>query len=538
LNRHVFGAWEKLGSVRWVFAAWIFIALVSLWGVTSQILSLSGSKAAEKPVKGGVYMEALLGQVKSVNPLFPENSATEDISSLVYSGLTKLNGEREVVADLSDKWDISADKKTYTFHIRDNAKWHDGVKLTAQDVAFTIDKVQNPDTRSPYAPNWGGVKYEVVNDNTIRLSLPSPYGNFLANTTLGILPKHKLESVKASSLRSYEFNQRPVGSGPYKLELLEVDSNLVNLESFDDYYIHQPYIKNITFSLFQSNKEMIDALVRRQVDAVSQVLPEDVPTVEKIQGVNDNRIGLPAYVGAFFNLKSQPMSNIDFRQALTYSVDKKAIVNDSLKEEAAVANFPILAGFVGFNPDAIKYEYNLDKAKQSFEKSKIGSLNLRLVTLDSPVYKSVANKLAEDWKKLGINVEVITADNTQLQQNYIRSRNYDILLYGQSIGTDSDVYSFWHSSQASDPGLNLSSYKNADADKLLEAGRLAKDQSYKATRYAAFIDLWAKDLPAVILYSPYYNYAQSDIVKGFDAKKIAEPSNRFYNVYDWYISKK
>lgn len=538
LNRHVFGAWDKLGSVRWVFAAWVFIVLVSLWGLTSQILSLSGSKAAEKPVKGGTYREALLGQVKSVNPLFPENSATEDVSSLVYSGLTKINGDREVVADISDRWDISDDKKTYTFHIRENAKWHDGVKLTAQDVAFTVEKVQNPDTRSPYAPNWSGVKSEVLNDNNIKFTLPSSYGNFLNNTTLGILPKHKLDGVKAASLRSYEFNQRPVGSGPYKLELLEVDSNIINLQAFDAYYMHEPYIKNITFDLFQTNKEMVDALIRRQVDAVSQVLPTDVPTVEKVQGVNDNRIGLPAYVGAFFNLKNSALSSADFRQALAYSTDKKSIINDSLKNEAAIANYPILAGFVGFNPSSAKYEYDPEKAKQLLAKANVSGSTLRLVTLDSPVYKSVANKMAEDWKKLGVNVEVITADNTQLQQNYIRSRNYDILLYGQSIGIDSDVYSFWHSSQAADPGLNLSGYKNADADKLLEAGRLAKDQAYKASRYSAFIDIWSKDLPAIILYSPYYNYAQSDIVKGFNAKKIAEPSNRFYNIYDWFISKK
>lgn len=538
LNRHVFGAWEKLGSVRWTFAAWIFIVLVSLWGLTAQIMSLTGAKTAQKPTQGGIYREALLGQVKSVNPLFPDNSATEDVSSLVYSGLTKVNGEREIVPDLSERWEISNDKKTYTFYIRKNAKWHDGVKVAAQDVAFTIDKVQNPDTRSPFAANWNGVKYEVIDDNTIKFILPSSYGNFIANTSIGILPKHKLESVKASALRSYEFNQRPIGSGPYKLDLLEVDSNIIKLQAFDDYYVHKPYINTIIFDLFQKNQDMVDALVRRQVEGVAQVLPEDVSTVEKVQGVVSNKLSLPAYAGVFFNLKNSPISNIELRKAMAYSVDKKAIVKDSLKDEASIANYPILAGFVGFNPNATNYQYNLEEAKQALAKANIGSTNLRLVTLDSSVYKSVANKLAENWRKLGINVEVITADSTQLQQNYIRSRNYDLLLYGQNIGIDSDVYSFWHSSQASDPGLNLSVYKNTDADKLLEAGRLAKDQTYKVSRYSAFVDLWSKDLPAIILYSPYYNYAQSDVVKGFDAKKISEPSNRFYNIYDWFISKK
>lgn len=230
------------------------------------------------------------------------------------------------------------------------------------------------------------------------------------------------------------------------------------------------------------------------------------------------------------------MNNLDFRKALALSTDREGIVKDQLYSEGSVAYYPIPAGFVGFNPSAEKYQLNIDKAKEFYANSKVSNgTNLRLVTLDSAQYKLVANKLAEQWRRLGVNVEVITADISNLQQNYIRSRNYDILLYGQNIGIDSDVYSFWHSSQINDPGLNISNYKNADADKFLEAGRLAKDQAFKASRYSSFVDIWSKDVPAVIIYSPYYNYAQSDRVKGFDAKKIAEPSNRFYNIYNWYL---
>ena len=173
-----------------------------------------------------------------------------------------------------------------------------------------------------------------------------------------------------------------------------------------------------------------------------------------------------------------------------------------------------------------------------YEKSGAGNAKIRVVTLENSSYESVANSLAESWRLLGLEVEVITADSTQLQQNYIRSRNYDVLVYGQNLGLDSDVYSFWHSSQSADPGLNVSAYKNTEVDNLLESGRLAKDPAYKATRYSSFVDLWAKDVPALILYSPYYNYSQTDSLKGFDAKKIQEPSNRFYNIYDWYLIKR
>ena len=538
LNRHLFGSWHKLGNVRWAFAAWIFIVLVSFWGLTAQIVSLDRVSTTDTPRTGGLYREAAVGQVKSLNPLFPENSATESVSSLVFSGLTKVNGKREITTDLAEKWEVSEDRKSYTFYIRKNATWHDGIAFTTKDIAFTVDRVQNPDTRSPYAVNWNGVKYQIIDDYTIKFILPSSYGNFLYNTTLGLLPSHKLDRVPPASLRSYEFNQRPIGTGPYKIELLEADSSVVDLLAYDKYYIHSPYISKIRFDLFQESKEMIDSLIRKQVDAVSQVPPEDVSTVEKIQGVNDYRVGLPAYVGAFFNLKNPILSNLDVRKALAYSIDRKSIVEDQLRSEGTVAYYPIPAGFVGFNPNAARYEYDIALAKEFLAKSKIENTTLRLVTLDSPLYKSVADKIAQEWKGLGLKVEVITADISKLQQNYIRGRNYDILLYGQNIGIDSDVYSFWHSSQVNDPGLNVSNYKSGDADKYLEAGRLAKDQSFKASRYSSFVDIWAKDVPAAVIYSPYYNYAQADNVRGFDAKKVAEPSNRFYNVYDWYILSK
>lgn len=536
LNRHVFGAWHKLGKTRWLVASWAFIVLVSLWGLLAQMSSLNASLKQATPQKGGIYREAILGQVKSINPLFADNSATEDVNSLVFSGLTKINGNREIVPDLAESWEVSPDKKVYTFKIRKNAKWQDGIAITANDIAFTIGLVQNPDTRSPLAANWNGVKYEVIDNETIRFSLPSSYGNFLTNTTLGILPKHKLNDVKPSSLRSNEFNQRPVGSGPYKIDLLEVDSSVVDLKANPNYYIHEPYITTMRIELFQNSDEMIGALVRKQVDAVSAVLPQDVATVEKIQGVNDFRIGLPAYVGAFFNLKSPLLSDVKVRQAMAYAINRKAIIDTNLSGEAALSYYPIPAGFIGFNPNAQKYETDQAKAKELISQSSADKANIRIVTLKNPTYEKIANTLASYWKQIGLNPEVITADAVQLQQNFIRSRNYDILLYGQNLGIDSDVYSFWHSSQASDPGLNVSSYKNTEVDQLLEAGRLAKDASYKASRYTAFVEKWANDLPAIILYSPYYNYAQSDLVKGFEAKKIAEPSNRFYNVYDWYFT--
>ncbi len=539
-NRHVFGAWQKLGKMRGTFVAWIVIIVISMWGLVSQLQSLNVTGATAVAQNGGIYREGLMGQVKSVNPLFPENSATNDVSSLVFSGLTKVNGNREIVADLALRWDISADKRTYTFYMRSDALWHDGQPVTADDVAFTVSRVQNPDTRSPLATNWSGVKYDVVDPHTIKFTLPSSFTPFLSNTTMGILPKHELESVKPANLRVFEFNQRPIGSGPYKLGLLEIDKNVVNLQSFDKYYFGQPHIDQVQFYLYDSMDTMVDGMARHQIEAMGEVSADKTATVSKIDNTTIHQLSMPAYVGLFFNLKNPTLQNLNFRQALALATNRDQVIQADVSGEASRAYYPILAGFAGFNPSAQRFGYNLDQAKQTI--SQTGFLQnpqkLRIVTLNSPQYEQVAKTISDQWAKVGVPTEIITANPIELQQNYIRSRNYDILLYGQSLGLDSDVYSFWDSSQIKDPGLNVSNYSNPEVDKQLEAGRIAKDPAYKEARYAAFVDQWAKDIPAIILYSPYYNYAQLDTVHGFNAKKIAEPSDRFYNIQDWYVKTK
>lgn len=412
--------------------------------------------------------------------------------------------------------------------------------ITANDVAFTISRVQNPDTRSPLAANWNGVKTEVVDDHTVRFVLPGTFTQFLANTTLGILPKHSLENVKPSNLRLFEFNQRPIGSGPYQLDLLEVDKNVINLKANDKYYFGAPYISQLQFYLYDNFSDMLDGMVRRQIDGMGEISANKTTTVSKIENTTIHELSLPAYVGAFFNLRNSVLQNINSRMALAYATNRDQIIEQAVNGEASRAYSPILAGFAGFNASTEHYNTDIDKAKELIAKSPLANQTdkLRLVTLNSEEYEKTAQLLAEQWGKIGVKVEVITAEPVDLQQNYIRSRNYDILLYGQSLGLDSDVYSYWHSSQINDPGLNVSNYKSAEADKYLESGRIAKDSDYKASRYNNFADVWSRDLPAVILYTPYYNYAQSDIVHGFDAKKIAEPSNRFYNIQDWFVKTK
>lgn len=540
-QRHIFGGWQKLGKSRWVFIAWLVICSISLFGLWNQLNSVNAHFLASAPASGGTYSEGVVGTVKSLNPLFPDNSATADISSVIFSGLTKVGQDRQIKPDLAEFWDISPDKKTYTFHLRNNLKWHDGTELTADDIAFTISRIQNPDTRSPLASNWSGVKYEVLNKQTIKLILPNTYSSFLYNATLGILPKHLLENVKPAFFRTNEFNQKPIGSGPYKISNPLENEQTVELTAFESYYQKKPYIENLQFVSYENPSDYLQAYQKKQILGFAVNNPDLEKDAKKIDDLKIHHLSLPAYSALFINTKSPVLSNVVMRQALSHAVDKKYIVENVLNNQALVGNYPILAGYSGFDASATKYEYNPQKSKELITQVKSDQLNnttMRLVTLKDSTYENVANNISKMFSDVGIKVNVIAVSLEELQQRYIRARNYDILLYGQDLGYDSDIYAYWHSTQSTDPGLNLSQYSNPEADRLLETGRVAKDPEYKATRYSSFLQTWSKDVPAIILYTPYYDYAQNQSVKGLTAKKLVEPSNRFLDIQNWYIKSK
>lgn len=537
LNRHVFGAWQKLAAVKWLFLAWLLIVTFSLVGLMRQLGGLDKHYLVTTGARGGSYIEGLVGEVRIINPILPENSASSDVASLIFSGLTRVNGRGGIEGDLAEHWEAAKDLKSYTFTIKPNVFWHDGVPLTTSDVGFTIDALQNPDSRSPLAINWQGVKYEILSDRTIKFNLPNSYGPFLSATTVGILPRHLLESIKPSLLRLDEFNQKPVGSGPYMLDNFNPQQKTITLKAYQRYHNGVAKIEKIKFVSYGNTAELLDAYAKKQIIGLSQIQPSSYNTAIKFENLAVKKYNQPAYVGLFLNLNSETLSNWDIRRALAYATDRSKIISDpaGLSSQAMPEYYPLLAGFSGFNSSAAKYKYDLNAAKQILNQAVKNPPTLNLVTRNSEELVAVANQIREQWNKIGVSVRVTAVDLDELQQSYIRPRKYDVLLYGENLGSDSDAYNFWHSSQVSDPGLNLSAYKNADADKVLESARLTKDSKNRAAKYASFVDLWAKDIPAIILYSPSYLYGQSSQVMDGAVKKIIEPSNRFYKIEKWAV---
>ena len=474
----------------------------------------------------------------------------------------KYDKDGKIVEDLAESYVIE-ENRIYKFKLRSDALWHDGQKLTADDVIFTIKLIQDPKYASPIRQNWQGVEVEKQDENTIVFKLISPYSPFLENATVGILPKHIWENSSPNSFPHADANLQPIGSGPYKFEKFQKDSS-GNIKSYtlkinDKYYGSTPNIEGITFKFFDSEDEALQALRNGDVSAMSFVSGFNNVNVEKLKNVTVRNFSLPRYFAVFFNqAKSKPLSEKAVREALSYATNREEIIQEAAGGKGSPAFGPIVKELLGYNPQIEqKYEFSVEKAEKSLDSAgwidsdgdgvrekKIKNeteptkLEVKLITVQWPELEKVLRVLENQWEKVGVSVNIEAYSLGEIQQEFIRPREYEAIVFGQVVGIDPDPFSFWHSSQKKDPGLNISLYENKTVDKLLEEARQTLDSNSRVEKYVLLQDYVSQDIPAIFLYSPSYLYPINRNIKGIKEGKIADPSWRFADVERWYMTTK
>lgn len=550
VDAHVWGRWHQLRLVRRFVLAWGGLLLLALAGVGWQVHRLEESALMLVPSSGGTFTEAEVGQAKILNPVLPDTPAAGDINALVFDGLTKWGPGRKLMPDLAQSWEVSADARTYTFHLRRGVKWHDGVPFTAADVLFTLTAIQNPDSRSPLAASWQGVTAEAPDQYTVIYHLPTSYPPFLASTTQGIVPRHSLESIDPSLLRTAQFNQQPVGTGPFKVSSFQAEAGQVVLVPNAAYFGGRPKLDRFVFKMYGSPGEALDAYAKQQVTSVGRVVAADQARAEREADLVFYDDALPSETMVFFNMNDKVAGDHAVRQALAEATDRQRLIDQVEPALATPEDQPILPGQPGYtnayradklNPKAAKAAldgagWKTGKGGLRYKDGK--ALELHLVTVQDSTLQSLASHLADQWEAIGVKLDVKAVSLDEFEQSFVKPRNFQLMLFGVSVGADPDVYAYWHSSQASDPGLNISQYKSADADRALEAGRLKSDVQLRAVKYNAFLKAWDADQPAIVLAAPVYRYGVDASAGGISAGPVVEPADRFWNVADWTVRRR
>src|ERR1035437_6795752 len=536
-----------------IFAVLVAIFIFSGIGLLEQV---SLSFQTEVPAHGGELTEGVIGTPRFVNPLLAMSDTDKDLVALAYSGLLKSGTDGTLVADLADHYTISPDGLTYDFVIRKDATFQDGTPVTASDIEFTILKAEDPTIKSPKQANWDGVTVRVVSDNEIQFILKQPYGPFLDNMTLGILPKHIWSSVAPEQFPFSQYNVNPIGSGPYKVTSVSHDSfgipTSYTLKSFSNYLSGQPFITTFTMKFYQDENALINAYTAGEIESAYGFSAQ---TVKSIQNTNANVVEtvLPRIFGVFFNQnQARVLANPEVRKALDQSLDKDAIVKDVLFGYGTTIDGPVPPKTKNYSHGTTTEDARLTMASTTLtkagwkkypstgiweKKTKSGTqtLSFSIATGDAPELKAVADKIKANWTALGALVDVQVYEPSDLNQNIIRPRKYDALLFGEIIGRSMDLYPFWHSTERNDPGLNIALYVNAAADKLLEAGRASSDPALRDTKYAAFEQIIQNDKPAIFVYAPSFLYVVPKKIQNIEIDYLTVPSERFASINQWYV---
>lgn len=507
-----------------------------------------------EPAFGGTYLEGLVGSPRFINPIYSgTNDVDTDISRLLFSGLLKNDPKQGLMPNLAESYEISSDQKTYIFYLKENTKWHDGEDLNADDVVFTIQAIQNPEYASPIARSFAGIAVEKVDDLTVKFILEEEFPAFLNALTVGILPEHIWFGISPFAAKLSEYNLRPIGSGPFKFKsfVREKSGGILSytLEANEEYFDKVPYIKTITFKFYPSLLTATEALYRNEIDGLSFFSKSYGD--KKRNDVTYYSLNLPQYNALFFDLENSLLKDRNIRQLLAQAINREQILRDALDGDGLLANGPIPNGFLGFHPDIKKYPYDPELVQENLEKlgwvsdSLDGfrrkgdeALEITLTAPDLKEYINVTEIIKENWESVGVKVNLQIIPASQIIQGIVKPRNFQILLYGEIISAGLDLYPFWHSTQAEDPGLNLSGFKNREVDNLLEKIRTNQDREQREKNLIALQDILARDLPAIFLYHPVYTYPVSNRVKGIDVQKINNPSDRFSNITNWYIKEK
>lgn len=509
------------------------------------------------PAYGGTYTEGLVGVPRFINPLYGSTSDVDmDISRLLFSGLVKNDPEKGFVNDLAYTYDVSDDQKTYTFKLKENLKWSDGEDLNADDVIFTVKAIQNADYASPLARGFSNASVEKIDNLTIKFVLKEPFAAFLNVLTAGIIPEHIWMDVSPFAAQLSEYNLRPIGSGPYKFKsfIREKGGTIrsYSLETNENYFDKKPFITNVTFRFYPNLEEGVGALNRNEVDGLSFFSKSYEEQGGRKKDIKYYSLNLPQYTAIFFNLqRNEILKDKSLRQALAYAIDKEKILTEILGNEGFVASGPIPRGFTGYNAEIKKYNFipqtageNLDKlgwkvdATSTMRTKGEATLEITLAAPDIKEYINVAERVKESWEAVGVKTNLQIEPASQIVQTIIKPRAYDILIYGEIISAGMDMYPFWHSSQADDPGLNLSGFKNREADTYLEKARASKNKEDKEKNLISFQNILAEEMPAIFLYHPIYTYPVAEKVRGINIQRINTPSDRFYDISNWYIKEK
>ncbi len=469
------------------------------------------------------------GEIISIDPALSRQGAGDLVGS-IFSGLVKLDTDLQVVPDLAQGWEVSADRTVYTFTLRENARFHDGRAVTAHDIRYSWERALHPDTDSPVAETYlgdivgakalatgeadslEGVK--VLDDRTLQVTITDPYPFFLSKLTYPtsfVVDRGNVE-------RGEDWTDAPNGTGAFKLKVWQKDQLLV-LERNEDWYGGTPKLAHAVYRIFAGSP--IQMYERGEIDltyiGVSNIDRARDPANALNEDLREGTELCTYYLG--FNISQPTFDDPEFRQALTLALDMDKYLEVSLKGLSKRAAGFVPPGMFAYNEALDPSPFDLETARQLLRESEYGGME------NPPPVKSFAGSGAIHWswrELLGLEVESITVFEFSDFLERLDNEEFGVFTAGWCADYP-DPQNFLHVLFHSESAENRFGYSNEQVDALLEEASVEADPDRRASLYQQAEQLILEDWVAVPLRHTSNNVLVRPYVKGFELTPIGVP---------------
>jgi ABC-type transport system substrate-binding protein len=425
---------------------------------------------------GGTYHEAIVGESHYLNPILAASDPDKSVSSLIFSSLFKFDKNGSILPDVAEKWDISADKLVYTVTLRNDVFFHDGEKLTAADIVYTAQTIQDPVFKSPLYETWKDIKIEQAGENIVTFTLPKAYGPFIYTLDFGILPLH---------LTPDELAQKVIGSGPYKYDDSKKNGDKITrltLKSNTKYYAGRPYLNKLQFDFFDTK----------------DLAKTGFGTGQNYQALS----GMSA--------TEQGFSDFSFPTS---------------KELVLVPNLRV---------DKFK-DKNFRAQVLSSDQAMPTKTSINLATADSELQRNKAEELKKSFAARNIELNITYFKPTEMK-DILDKKDFELLLFGFDFGHDRDPYIFWHSSQIDK--MNYAGYSDKKSDILLEDARMISDATQRNAAYDQFYATIKSESLAIYFEPVTYYEVISNSIKNVDTSTSFDSGSKYLSEGKWYVKEK
>ena len=505
-------------------------SLLPALALTLALTACGGAPAANAP-STLVYGSA---DYTRINPAMDEHC---EINALLFNGLTAHDGENQVVPGLAERWDYDENAYTYTFHLREGVKWHDGQPLTSADVKFTIEAIMDPENGAENAPNYEDVEEITTPDQqTVVFQLAGPNAAFLEYMTMAVLPRHLLEG---EDMQTSSFFRAPVGTGPYKLERWDVGQAIVLVKN-EDYYLGCPSIDQIIFKIVGDDNAQAVQLESGELD-LALLDPRNAQSFAGRDGFTCYDMMTADYRGILFNFWTDYwIENRDLIPAVCCAIDRQAIIDSVLLGQGMAAYSPLQRNIYN-NENVERYGYDPARAKEILESAGCVMGSSGFYQRNGQEVGFVISVMAGEQDR----IDIAQAAAQQLREAGIHctveipakidwgGQMAGLIGWGSPFDADDHTYKVFGTGK----GANYSGYSNEKVDEYLTLARQSSGSSLRREYYAKFQEELAADPPYAFICYIDANYVAKSAVKGIAANTVLghHGVGIFWNVHEWTI---